>query len=41
LFRRYYIPPWKRFRRDTGTFIIFKTPEEGKQWLLRQNNRIF
>ena len=41
LFRRYYVPPWKRFRRNKGTYIIFKTPEEGKSWLSRQNNQTF
>jgi hypothetical protein len=36
LIRAYYIPPWKRGFSTKTTYRIFKTKEEGDQWLLEQ-----
>ena len=35
----YYVPPWKCRFTDETKLYVFKSKEEGDQWLLRQRNR--
>lgn len=38
--RRFYVPPWqRRFSNDTQ-LIVFRSKEEGDEWLLQRNSKI-
>ena len=36
----YYVPPWKRRFTDETKLYVFKSKEEGDQWLLQQGNKL-
>lgn len=36
----YYAPPWKRRFADETKLYVFKSKEEGDQWLLQQRNKL-
>ena len=38
--KKYYLPPWKRTFSTETTYRVFKTREEGEQWLLQRKNEI-
>ena len=37
---KYYTPPWERTFPKETTYHIFKTKEEGEQWLLQRKTKI-
>ena len=38
--RAYYVPPWKRRFADETKLYVFRSKEEGDQWLLQQRNKL-